>query len=67
MQTATLTRSVYTKFGGHYTKGSQVEVDHIDIINDRILIKRVNYEGPIRVSLKIKDLILDVKWEIIRN
>jgi hypothetical protein len=63
MGKATLRRSVYTKFGGYYPKGARVEVDNIDMVNDRISIKKPNYEGPIRISLKSKDLILDVKWK----
>jgi hypothetical protein len=63
MAIATLRRSVYTKFGGYYPKGSQVEVVAADVINDRITIKKPNYNGPIVISLKTKDLIFDVKWE----
>lgn len=62
MQIAILKRSVYTKFGGYYPKGALVEVDRIDVTNDRISIKKINYEGPLRVSVKAKDLILDIKW-----
>lgn len=62
MQIAILRRSVYTKFGGYYAKGALVEVDHIDVENDRISIKKINYEGPLRVSVKANDLILDIKW-----
>lgn len=63
MGTATLRRSVYTKFGGYYPKGAKVEVDTIDMANDRVSIKKLNYEGPIRVSLKPKDLIFNIKWK----
>jgi hypothetical protein len=63
MAIATLRRSVYTKFGGYYPKGAEVEVDTIDIANDRISIKKPNYNGPIRISLKAKDLILNIEWE----
>jgi hypothetical protein len=62
MGEATLRRSVYTKFGGYYPKGSKVWVDTIDLVNDRISIKKIDYDGPIRISLKTKDLIINVKW-----
>ena len=62
MAIATLKRSVYTKFGGYYPKGAKVCVDSIDLINDRISIKKINYDGPIRIVLKSKDLTIDVKW-----
>jgi hypothetical protein len=66
MQTATLRRSVYTKFGGYYSKGATVEVVSANVINDSITIKTPNYDGPIVISLKAKDLIFDVKWKEIR-
>lgn len=66
MTTATLKRSVYTKFGGYYSRGAKVEVDTIDMANDRISIKKRNYDGPIRINLKTKDLIIDVKWKELR-
>ena len=62
MAIATLRRSVYTKFGGYYAKGAKVWVDTIDLANDTVSIKKVNYEGPIRISLKTRDLIINVKW-----
>ena len=66
MAIATLRRSVYTKFGGYYAKGAKVWVDAIDLANDMVSIKKVNYEGPIRISLKSRDLIFDVKWKEVR-
>lgn len=66
MAIATLRRSVYTKFGGYYAKGAKVWVDIIDLANDTVSIKKVNYEGPIRISLKPRDLIFDVKWKEVR-
>jgi hypothetical protein len=63
MGEATLRRSVYTKFGGYYPKGATVVVDTIDMTNDRISIKKPKYDGPIRISLKAKDLIFKVKWK----
>lgn len=66
MAIATLRRSVYTKFGGYYAKGAKVCVDAIDLVNDTVSIKKVNYEGPIRISLKSRDLIFDVKWKEVR-
>lgn len=62
MAIATLKRSVYTKFGGYYSKGAKVWVDSIDLTNDSMMIKKVNYDGPIRTALKSKDLIIDVRW-----
>lgn len=62
MAIATLRRSVYTKFGGYYAKGAKVYIDAINITSDSIMIKKVNYDGPIRTALKSKDLTIDVIW-----
>lgn len=63
MCTAKLNRSVYLRFGGgYYSKGECVYVESIDIENDRIIIKRLNYEGPIRTQVKLKDITPDVRW-----
>ena len=43
-----------------------MEVVSANVINDSITIKKPNYDGPIVISLKAKDLIFDVKWKEIR-